>query len=142
MFVIDDILLSPMKGFMWIVRELQNAAQQEQEGEADRLTTRLSTLYMQLETGQITTEQFDEAEAEVLARLDAIRGEPAEAEADADAQGDEEEEDDSDDDDSDEDDSEDDDSNEDADDEEAVDQAKNQAVDESAPTDHREPPTP
>lgn len=124
MFVIDDILLSPMKGFMWIVRELQNAAQQEQEGEADRLTTRLSTLYMQLETGQITAEQFDEAEAEVLARLDAIRGEPTEAEADADEESDDEEED--------------------ADDEDSDDgdEAVDETDDDTAPTDHREPPTP
>lgn len=72
MFIIDNILLSPVKGFMWIVRELHNAAQQEIKGEADQLTHRLSTLYMMLETGQISQAEFDAQEQEILARLDAI----------------------------------------------------------------------
>lgn len=69
MFVIDSILLSPVKGFMWLVRELHNAAQQEIEGETQRLTHRLSTLYMMLETEQITPEQFETQEREILERL-------------------------------------------------------------------------
>ncbi|MDX2116351.1 MAG: gas vesicle protein GvpG [Planctomycetota bacterium] len=73
MFVIDDILLSPVRGFMWIMRELHNAAHQELEGEADRLTHRLSTLYMLLETGQVTNEEFDAQERDILARLEALQ---------------------------------------------------------------------
>ena len=72
MFIVDNILLSPMKGFMWIVRELQNAAQQEIKGEGEMLTHRLSTLYMMLETNQVTQDEFDEQEQEILARLDEI----------------------------------------------------------------------
>ncbi len=72
MFVIDSILLSPMKGFMWIVRELHNAAQQEIKGEADQLTHRLSTLYMMLEANQVTQAEFESQEREILARLEAI----------------------------------------------------------------------
>lgn len=85
MFIIDDILLAPAKGFMWIVRELHNAAQQEIEGEADRLTHRLSTLYMLLETGGISTEEFDEQERQILARLDELGGQDATDDEDEDA---------------------------------------------------------
>lgn len=73
-FIVDDILLSPVRGFMWILRELHRAAEGEIEGEADRLTHRLSQLYMRLETGQITEAEFEAEEEAILDRLDAIRG--------------------------------------------------------------------
>ncbi len=88
MFFIDDILLSPAKAFMWIVRELHNAAQQEIKGEEDRLTHKLSTLYMLLETGGVDTDEFDRQEREILERLDAIRAANEPQEGD-DAPGDE-----------------------------------------------------
>jgi hypothetical protein len=72
MFVIDDLLLSPVKGFMWIVRELHKAAEDQIASESEDLTARLSTLYMMLETGQIDQAQFDEQERAILDRLDAI----------------------------------------------------------------------
>lgn len=72
MFVVDTILLSPVKGFMWIVRELHNAAQQELKSESDQLTHRLSTLYMMLETGQVTQDEFERQEHEILTRLEAL----------------------------------------------------------------------
>ncbi len=74
MFIIDNILMAPAKGFLWIVRELQAAAEAEAENEADALTARLSTLYMQLETGAITQEEFDTLETQILDRLDDLKG--------------------------------------------------------------------
>ncbi len=84
MFLLDDILLAPAKGFLWILREVQKAADEQVAGESDELTARLSTLYMQLETGQITQAQFDEQERAILDRLDEIaaRGEPDATEPD------------------------------------------------------------
>ena len=72
MFVIDRILLSPVTGFFWLMKELHNAVEAEREGEKDRLTSQLRTLYMQLETGRITESEFDEAEAKILDRLDEL----------------------------------------------------------------------
>lgn len=103
MFVIDDLLLSPVKGLLWVFRELHDAARRQVEGEAEALTQQLSTLYMQLETGQISPEQFDEAEAAILARLDEIDAakggsdEPEVADSDADIEADDEYEDEDDD---------------------------------------------
>ena len=34
MFLIDDVLLSPIKGILWVFREIHDAAQEEQAGEA------------------------------------------------------------------------------------------------------------
>ncbi|MEM1164819.1 MAG: gas vesicle protein GvpG [Planctomycetota bacterium] len=75
MFIVDDILFSPAKGFMWIMRELHKAASQELESEADRITAELSSLYMRLETGEITEDEFDERETELLDRLDELQAE-------------------------------------------------------------------
>jgi predicted RNA-binding protein associated with RNAse of E/G family len=72
MFVADDILLFPVRSILWIFRELYNAAQEEVVNESETLTNQLSELYMALETGRITEEEFDRQEKEILDRLDAI----------------------------------------------------------------------
>ena len=84
MFILDDIVLSPVKGFMWIVRELHNAAKREIESESERLTQQLGTLYMLLETGQLTEAEFDAREKELLERIDELRAQGRDPEADED----------------------------------------------------------
>jgi len=104
-FLVDDILLFPIKGLVRIFREIHNAAEQELVEEAEGLTEQLSELYMMLETEMITEEEFEEKEKEILDRLDALQEE--------DEQGDgEEDDDDEDDEDEDEDEDEDDDDEE------------------------------
>ncbi len=73
MFIIDDILISPVKGLFWIFKEIRDAAEEEQANEAEDITTRLSELYMMLETGKMTEKEFDAAEKVLLDRLDAIK---------------------------------------------------------------------
>ena len=70
MFILDDLLLSPL---LWIFREINEAVQQEKAGEAEAVTRSLSELYMKLDTGAITEEEFVAAEKQLLDRLDAIR---------------------------------------------------------------------
>ena len=82
MFILDDILLFPVRSILWIFRELHNAAQEEIENEADSITNELSDLYMMLETGKITESEFDAREKELLDRLDEIQGEGADIEDD------------------------------------------------------------
>jgi hypothetical protein len=73
MFLLDDILLFPIKSIFWIFREIHNAAQQELATEAESITAELSELYMMLETGRITEDEFDTREKELLDRLDVIQ---------------------------------------------------------------------
>jgi len=73
MLIIDDILLSPVRGILWIFRELYNSVWQEIESEAESITAELSELYMMLETGKITESEFDAREKELLDRLDEIQ---------------------------------------------------------------------
>jgi hypothetical protein len=81
MFLIDDILLSPAKGLLWVFREIHDAAQQELAGESENITAALSELYMRLETGQITETEFDAQETTLLDRLDHLQAEEKAAQA-------------------------------------------------------------
>ena len=78
MFVVDDILMSPARGLLWVFQQLHAAVQQEMEGQAEDITYELTELYMQLETGQITEADFDTREAELLDRLDKLQEEDEE----------------------------------------------------------------
>jgi hypothetical protein len=78
MFFVDDLLMSPIKGVLWVFKEIHDAAEQELAGESEAITAALSELYMKLDTGQITEEQFDAQEKQLLDRLDRLQ---AEAEA-------------------------------------------------------------
>ena len=73
MFLVDDILLAPARGLLWIFKEIHHAVEEEQVNEAEAITTKLSELYMVLETGQMTEAEFDAAEKVLLDRLDAIK---------------------------------------------------------------------
>jgi hypothetical protein len=73
MLILDDILLFPIKGIFWIFRELHKAAEEELATEGEAITQELSELYMMLETGRITEDEFDAREKELLDRLDEIQ---------------------------------------------------------------------
>jgi hypothetical protein len=75
MFLIDDLLLSPVKGVLWVFREIHDAAQTELAGESEAITAALSELYMKLETGQISEMEFDAREKVLLDRLDRLQAE-------------------------------------------------------------------
>ncbi|MCF7985683.1 MAG: gas vesicle protein GvpG [Thiohalocapsa sp.] len=86
MLLIDDILMSPYKGLLWVFEEIHKSAVEDIEGEAERIRNELTDLYMMLETEQIDEDEFDLRETALLDRLDRIE---AQAEADA-AAGDDE----------------------------------------------------
>ncbi len=72
MLLVDDILFSPIKGINWIFKKIHELAEEELSGEADRIRESLTELYMQLETGEISEEEFEQQEAVLLDRLDAL----------------------------------------------------------------------
>ncbi|MFA5179680.1 MAG: gas vesicle protein GvpG [Syntrophales bacterium] len=91
MFLIDDVLLFPVRSLFWVFKEIHHAVEAEQANEADAITAKLSELYMMLETGQMTEAEFDAAEKTLLDRLDTIR-EGEDSGEDEDDESDEEEE--------------------------------------------------
>lgn len=72
MFLVDDILMAPARGLLWIFREIDRAAQEELVTDAESITGELSALYMKLETGKLTEQEFDAEEKILLERLDRI----------------------------------------------------------------------
>ena len=72
MLLIDNILFSPVKGIHWIFKEVHKLAEEELSGESDRIRESLVELYMQLETEQITEEEFDRQESDLLDKLDTL----------------------------------------------------------------------
>lgn len=79
MFLVDDVLLAPVKGLEFLARQIQEAAGREL-GDHDSLRQELRELYMELETGRITEEEFERREAPLVERLEAL--DAAEAEPD------------------------------------------------------------
>lgn len=75
MLIVDDILLFPVKGINWVFKQIHELAQDELEGEADRIRESLTDLYMMLETGQISEEEFEQQESMLLDRLDNLQEE-------------------------------------------------------------------
>jgi len=73
MFILDDLLLGPFKGLYWIGKEIHEAVLVEQTSQREAITTALSELYMELETGRIDEAEFDAREAELLDTLDQLQ---------------------------------------------------------------------
>ena len=76
MFLIDDILLLPIKlpvaGFNWILRQVQTMADEELLNDQP-WKERLIELQMMLEVGDITEEQYKQEEEQVFQALRDIR---------------------------------------------------------------------
>jgi len=90
--LVDDLLLAPVTGLLWVFRKIHEAAQEEMLGEADAITQELRDLYMMLETGRVTEAEFDARERALLDRLEVIQARgsgPGAEDTDEDAEADE-----------------------------------------------------
>ena len=65
MFLIDDLLLAPLSGFNFIMRTLRRVAEEQWTDDAP-LKEQLLALQVQLEEGEITEEEYVEAERAIL----------------------------------------------------------------------------
>lgn len=72
MFLIDDILLSPLKGVIWIGKKIHGVAEKEFSDEG-LIKEKLMELQLKFELDKISEKEYNKQEAELLARLDAIR---------------------------------------------------------------------
>ena len=73
MFIIDKLLLSPIFATVWAARQIQKAIEQERVMEPELITAQLSELYMMLETGRISEQEFQFQEKDLLDRLEEIQ---------------------------------------------------------------------
>lgn len=75
MFLIDDILLAPIKGFLAVCKKMKETAEEKMEDTPEKLKKELMDLQMLLEAGQISEEQYSKREANILERLSALQKE-------------------------------------------------------------------
>lgn len=68
MLFIDDLLTLPISGFKFVMRTLLQVAE-EQYTDSGPVKERLLELQVQLESGEITEEQYVKAEADVFREL-------------------------------------------------------------------------
>jgi len=72
MFLIDDLLLAPVNGFKFILSQIQKIADKELNDDTF-IKEQLLELQMRLELDEISEEEYREREAELFARLRAIK---------------------------------------------------------------------
>lgn len=71
MFLLDDILLAPLKGVIWLGRKI-NEVGEKQLHDKGSIKEGLMALQLQFELDEISEQEYDEREKELLDRLDAV----------------------------------------------------------------------
>jgi len=72
MFLIDDILLAPLKSVIWLGKKINEVVQREVSDEG-RIKEKLMELQLRFELDEISEDEYNKQEKELLARLDEIR---------------------------------------------------------------------
>ncbi len=72
MFLIDDIFLAPLNGVIWLGKKINEVAEKEFSDEG-LIKEKLMQLQLKFELDEISEKEYNKQEAELLARLDAIR---------------------------------------------------------------------
>jgi len=72
MFLIDDLLLAPLKGIIWLGRKINDVAEREVSDEG-RIKEKLMELQLNFELDEISEVEYKKQEKELLERLEAIR---------------------------------------------------------------------
>jgi len=74
MFLVDDIVLSPLKGLIWLSEKINNMVEREMSDEG-LIKERLMELQLRFELDELDEEAYTRQEKELLGRLNAIHGE-------------------------------------------------------------------
>jgi len=72
MFLIDDILLAPLNGIIWLGKKINEVAEKEFSDEG-LIKEKLMQLQLRFEIDEISEDNYNRQEKELLERLEAIR---------------------------------------------------------------------
>ncbi|MBI2336725.1 MAG: gas vesicle protein GvpG [Deltaproteobacteria bacterium] len=72
MFLLDDLLLAPIKGVKWLGEKLRTMADKELF-DPDKIQEELMTLQAKLDMGEIAEQEYEAKEVELLKRLSEIQ---------------------------------------------------------------------
>lgn len=70
-FLLDDILFSPLHGVVWLAERVKEATEADMFDES-KIRESLLALQMKLELEEITEEEYQERETELMERMDEI----------------------------------------------------------------------
>lgn len=73
MFLLDDILLAPIKGLVAVCHKVHEAAQEDLENQEKAILATLAELHHELGACRIGDEEFNVRECELLDRLEACQ---------------------------------------------------------------------
>jgi len=71
MFLIDSILLAPVKGVIWLGKKVNEVGEKKLYDEGS-IKEELMALQLQFELDEINEQEYDQKEKELLDRLDAV----------------------------------------------------------------------
>jgi len=71
MFLLDDILLAPLKGVIWLGKKINEVGEKKLYDEGG-IKEELMALQLRFELDEISEQEYDKQEKELLARLDAV----------------------------------------------------------------------
>ncbi len=71
MIILDSILLSPIKGLMWLGDKINDIVQKEIDNK-DSLKEKLMELQLRFELDEISLEEYEEKEKELLERINQL----------------------------------------------------------------------
>lgn len=74
MFVIDDILLAPIKGIVWIGKKIEEVAKRE-TSDKSKIQEQLLELQIRLELEEMTEAEYEKEETKLLKELNRIQKE-------------------------------------------------------------------
>ncbi len=74
MFLIDDILLAPLKGVIFLAEKINEVIEKEMSDEGS-IKERLMSLQLKFEMDEIDEEEYDRREEELLKLLESAREE-------------------------------------------------------------------
>ncbi|MBI5417086.1 gas vesicle protein GvpG [Candidatus Poribacteria bacterium] len=72
MFIIDDLIFSPLNGVVWLGEKINEVLEKEMSDEG-KIKERLMKLQLDFELDEISEKEYIENEKEILSQLDAIR---------------------------------------------------------------------
>ncbi|MEI6049091.1 MAG: gas vesicle protein GvpG [Bacteroidota bacterium] len=72
MFILDDILMAPFNGIIFIAKKINEVIEKETSDEG-AIKERLMALQLKFEMDEISEEEYDEREDELLKLLEKIR---------------------------------------------------------------------
>lgn len=71
MFILDDILMSPINGLMWLAKKVEDLSDQDLSDKG-KIKEMMMELQMRFELDEITEDEFNQRQDDLLHRLNSI----------------------------------------------------------------------